>query len=129
MSESTVKLLKLNVTADATNKLRALKARTSLTPNILARIGLALSLEEPGRPIPENYPADGMEFNSYTLLGPYSELIAALLKQRVMDDGYDSYDSETMNGQLRAHVNRGVSLLYPRLRNIEDLADLLPKVN
>tara|TARA_A100001037_G_C14954039_1_gene546373 strand:+ start:260 stop:649 length:390 start_codon:yes stop_codon:yes gene_type:complete len=127
MSEATVKLLKLNVTAEATNKLRVLKARTNLTPNILARIGLALSLEEPGRPVPETYPTDGMEFNSYTLLGAYSELIAALLKQRVSDDGYESFDSDTMNGQLRAHVNRGVNLLYPRLKNIEDLAELLPK--
>jgi DNA sulfur modification protein DndE len=37
-------------TKDADNKLRALKARTGITPNILCRIGFCMSLEVPTEP-------------------------------------------------------------------------------
>ena len=124
MSSTRERFQKLNVSAETTLKMRTLKGRTGLTPNITARMGLALSLEEPGKPDPQSYAVDGMEFNSYTLLGSFSTLIEALLRQRQALDGDEA--SGQFGDLLRAHVNRGVSLLYPRLKTIEDVMDLLP---
>ena len=125
MSANKERFQKLNVSAETTIKLRTLKARTGLTPNITARLGLAMSLDEPGRPNPATFATDGMEFNSYTLLGPYSSVIEALLRQRLHEDGADP--DQPLSEALRAHVNRGVSLVYPRIKAIENLADLLPR--
>ena len=62
-------LNKIKISNDATQKLRTLKIRTGLTPNILCRLGFCLSLNEPGIPRLTNFQEDGMEFNRYTLTG------------------------------------------------------------
>ena len=115
---------KIIVSHDSTWKLRSLKGWTGLTPNILSRIALTLSLREPGQPDPDTYPTDGMEFNAYTLFGPYEVLTTALLKERILQDGLEP--EGMLQEQLRAHINRGVALLYPRVRCLADLANLLP---
>ena len=116
---------KVVVSQDSTWKLRSLKGWTGLTPNILSRIALALSLREPGRPDPDTYQADGMEFNAYTLFGPYEVLTTALLRERSLQDGLEP--EGMLQEQLRAHINRGVALLYPRVRSLAGIADLLPQ--
>ena len=118
------RVVKLNVSAESTQKLRTLKARTGLTPNITSRIGLSLSLREPGTPDPAVYESDGMEFNSYTLFGAHEATILALVRERCMQDGIDIIDE--FGEQLRAHVNRGVTLIYPRVRSVSNLLELLP---
>ena len=115
---------KVLVSQESTWKLRSLKGWTGLTPNILSRIALTLSLREPGWPEPDAYSTDGMEFNAYTLFGPYEVLTVALLIERLIQDGREP--EGMLQEQLRAHINRGVALLYPRVRSLADLADLLP---
>ena len=74
-------LQRVPFTAQADNRLRMMKARTGITPNILCRIGFALSLEEPGQPtVPAPGEDLGREINRYTLLGPYDGAFIALLK-------------------------------------------------
>ncbi len=105
-------------------RLRTLKARTGLTPNLLCRLGFCLSLAEPGIPDPQLY-ADGhaREFNRYTLTGQWDPFFFALLRERLVQDGLDlETDLET---QFKAHLSRGVLLLYQRLKSLEDLADLV----
>jgi DNA sulfur modification protein DndE len=105
-------------------RLRNLKARTGLTPNLLCRLGLCLSLAEPGIPDPQLY-ADGQvrEFNRYTLTGQWDQFFFALLRERLVEDELDpEADLET---QFKAHLSRGVLLLYQRLKKIEDLAALV----
>ena len=121
-----MKLNRIHVSEDSRNKLRILKGRTGLLPNILCRIGLALSLMEPGTPKPEDYPTDGSEFNRYTLMGEWDSLIVALLKERNAADGLD-LDDDNLIKQFRAHLNRGVGLLYGRVKGLNDLVELLPK--
>ena len=118
------RVVKLNVSAEATQKLRTLKARTGLTPNITSRLGLSLSLREPGIPDPTAYESDGMEFNSYTLFGAHESTILALVRERCIQDGINI--SVEFGELLRAHVNRGVSLIYPRVRSVSNLLELLP---
>ena len=121
-----MKLNRIHVSEDSRHKLSILKGRTGLLPNVLCRLGFSLSLMEPSIPKPENYPTDGSEFNRYTLMGEWDPLIVALLRERCAADGLP-LDDESLVEQFRAHLNRGVELLYARVRRLSDLAGLLPK--
>lgn len=121
-----MKLNRIYVSEDSRHKLSILKGRTGLLPNVLCRLGLSLSLVEPGAPKPEDYPTDGSEFNRYTLMGEWDSLIVALLKERCATDGLNLDDNSLAN-QFRAHLNRGIGLLYGRVKGISDLVALLPK--
>ncbi|MCZ7570922.1 MAG: DNA sulfur modification protein DndE [Ardenticatenaceae bacterium] len=105
-------------------RLRNLKARTGLTPNLLCRLGFCLSLAEQGIPDPQLY-ADGQarEFNRYTLTGQWDLFFFALLRERLVEDGLDP--EVDLEAQFKAHLSRGVLLLYQRLKRLEDLADLI----
>lgn len=115
-------LNKIKVSNEVTQKLRVLKSRTGLTPNILCRLGLCLSLNEPGIPDIKEYTEDGMEFNRYTLTGQYDSLFISLLKERCFEDGLEIEDS--LIEQFLAHINRGVPLLFNRIRTLADFRDL-----
>lgn len=123
-----MKLNRIYVSEDSRNKLIILKGRTGLLPNVLCRLGLALSLMEPGTPKPEDYSTDGSEFNRYTLMGEWDSLIVALLKERSVEDSIP-LDNDNLVKQFRAHLNRGVGLLYGRVKGLSDLVGLLPKVS
>jgi DNA sulfur modification protein DndE len=118
-----MKLSKVRLTKDASNRLRFLAGKTGLTPNLLCRVGLCLSLEEPKSPDPSEFPEEEREFNRYTLLGEYDALFIALLRERLHRDniGIDNID-----GHFRAHLNRGIVLLQQRVRSVADLASLVP---
>ncbi len=109
---------KIKLTKDASERLKQLKARTGLTPNILSRIGFCLSLNEPAIPNPELYPEEDREFNRYTLLGEWDDLYIALLKQRLDADGLSAKDSADY---FRAHMNRGIVSLAGLVRAIADI--------
>ena len=116
-----MKLTKIRLTKDASNRLRFLAGKTGLTPNLLCRIGFCLSLEEPKSPDPADFPEEDREFNRYTLLGEYDALYIALLRQRLHEDEISGDD---LAGHFRAHMNRGITLLQQRVRGIADLASL-----
>ena len=82
-----MKLTKIRLTKDASNRLRFLAGRTGLTPNLLCRMGFCLSLEEPKAPNPAKFAEEEREFNRYTLLGEYDVLYVTLLRQRLCQDG------------------------------------------
>lgn len=121
-----MKLNRIYVSEDSRHKLSILKGRTGLLPNVLCRLGLSLSLTEPGEPNLEDYPTDGSEFNRYTLMGEWDALIVALLKERCASNGL-SLDDDSLANQFRAHLNRGVGLLYGRVKGLSDLVGLLPR--
>lgn len=104
-------------------RLRNLKARTGLAPNLLCRLGFCLSLAEPGIPDPQLYTGQAREFNRYTLTGQWDLLFFSLLRERLLQDGLDP--EAHLEEQFKAHLSRGVLLLYQRLKNLEDLADLV----
>jgi len=112
-------LKRLRFSRDADNWLRVLKSRTGVTPNILCRIGFAISLDEPGVPNPLAYPEDSdREINRYTLLGEHDGTYVALLRQRVVtEDGF----AGDLDAQFRAHMNRGVLLLAARVKSLPEL--------
>ena len=118
-----MKLTKLRLTKEASNRLRFVGAKTQLTPNLLCRLGFCLSLAEPTAPNPADYPEEEREFNRYTLLGEYDPLFVAVLKERCHKDGVDV---QLLPDYFRAHMNRGVILLQQRVKSVADLAELVP---
>lgn len=118
---------KIFLSAGNTQKVRILKGRTGLTPNILCRFALALSLRDPGVPDPAKFPSDGMEFNRYTLFGSHEIILLALLRQRCVEDELDPYAD--LPEQMHAHINRGIGILYPRVRTLSDLGEMATSAN
>ena len=99
-----------------------LKGRTQLTPNILGRIAFCLSLKEPGVPN-ENKDRQGQEFNRYTLTGEWDAFYIALLKMRLINDGLDPEND--LQSQFKEHLERGVIILFNRVKDFSDLPTLL----
>ncbi len=120
-----MQLNRIHISEDSRNKLSMLKGRTGLLPNVLSRIGLMLSLAEPNEPELGADATDGSEFNRFTLMGEWDPLIVALLEERgaVNEIGESN---EVLVKYFRAHLNRGVRILYGRVKGLEDLANLLP---
>jgi DNA sulfur modification protein DndE len=118
---------KIKVSEDVDQKLRQLKARTGLTPNLLCRIGFCLSLREPSVPDPSAYDEkSNREFNRYTLTGAWDSLFVALLTQRCYNDGLKIPDD--LEEQFPAHINRGILLLFTRVKHLNDLSRLVEEV-
>ncbi len=122
-----MKLTKLRVTKEASDRLRFLAGKTGLTPNLLCRIGFCLSLSEASIPNPADYPEEEREFNRYTLLGEFDPLFVALLRQRCYRDGIE--DLAALPQYFRAHINRGITLLQQRTRSVADIANLVVKAD
>lgn len=112
---------KLKISSEATNKLRILKQKTGLTPNLLCRIALMLSLEEGtlgnNIPLPDE---DGSEFNAYTLTGEHSSIYFAFL--RLVEESPDNIlDNDTLLDRMRGHIHRGVGALSVRTKSSNDI--------
>ena len=108
-------------------QLRVLKSRTGLTPNLLIRIGLIYSLEESGQADIKLYGEDNFrEFNRYTLLGQWDLFFMSLLKERMSEEGKNfENDIET---EFKAHISRGIHLIYQRFKSLEDLAPMIEQI-
>ena len=118
---------RIRISKGATTRLQQLKGKTGLTPNILSRLAVCYSLNEPQIPNPSEYDEDGQEFNRYTLTGEWNSFFIALLKERCINDGLDP--EIDLLPQFRAHLNRGVYSISTRIKGLGDLQSLLPPKN
>lgn len=115
---------KLRISADASSRLRSLRQRTGLTPNLLCRMAIMLSLEE-GPVGPGTVTDEGpQEFNAYTLTGDHHALIAAMLRLVEEGDAGAKLSEEEQVARLRAHIHRGVATLSVRAKAPVDVARL-----
>lgn len=121
-----MKLTKLRLTKDSSNRLKYLSGKTGLTPNLLCRLGFCLSLNETSLPNPVDYPEEDREFNRYTLLGEYDALFVALLRQRCHQQKVAPAE---LPDYFRAHINRGITLLQRRLKGLVDVVSLPPETH
>lgn len=117
-----MKLTKLSLTKDSSNRLRHLAGKTGLTPNLLCRLGFCLPLNEPTVPNPADYPEEDREFNRYALLGEYDALFVALLRQRCHQQ---KLDVSELPDYFRAHINRGIALIQRRVKGLSDILNLV----
>jgi DNA sulfur modification protein DndE len=120
-----VRFNKLRISQEATSRLRFLRQRTGLTPNLLCRIAIMLSLEE--GPAPPPAPDEhGQEFNAYTLTGEFHELFATLLRFVEEEDGLspEPINDEQLFELVKAHIHRGVGRLAVRAKSTAELGRL-----
>ena len=120
---------RIRVSKDATHRLKMLKGRTGLTPNLLCRIAFCHSLNDPRPPNPAEYDSEGLEFNRFTLTGEWDALFMALLKERCIRDGIDYHDPEAFHKTFTAHLNRGVVAVFNKARNLQELYSLIPQMS
>lgn len=114
---------RIRISEKATLRLNQLKGRTQLTPNILSRIAICYSLNDPSIPNPAEYDEKGQEINRFTLTGEWDTFFVALIKERCIHDGLDP--EKDLYDQLRAHLNRGVFGIYPQVKDLGDFHILL----
>lgn len=119
------KWTRLRLSDEFTYRLRSLKGRSGLTPNLICRIGFCLSIAEPRIPDASHYNENGQEFNRSTLLGDWDELYEALLRERIVADGLNL--EEELFSQMRAHMNRGAGMACDRIRDLSDVLALIPR--
>lgn len=119
-----VRFNKLKISQEATSRLRFLRQRTGLTPNLLCRIAIMLSLEE--GPSPPRAPDEhGQEFNAYTLTGENHELFAILLRfVEERNAEADPISNDRLVELLKAHIHRGVGSLAVRAKSTAELGRL-----
>ena len=117
------RLDKLRLSIRAQNHLGQLKHKTGLPINVLARFGMCMSLKDSSMPNSDMYDEKGMELMPHILFGKNELIFAAMFQHRLKKDGLD-YDRYA-NSMIRAHVNRGASMLFPRIDRLEDFAKLL----
>lgn len=115
-----LRIQRVRFSTEADNRLRMLKARTGLTPNIICRLGVCLSIEEPGDPRSDASELSQREINRYTLLGEYDPLIVALLTNRHSDVNEDA----DLGRLFVEHLHRGIALLANRLKSPASIAEL-----
>ena len=89
--------------------LKDLHQKTNITPNILARIAIGLSLRNPN-PIEPTQEVDsmGLEFNRATLTGEFDSLFKALISQHAK---HQLEDSDYFPTYINLHIERGTPLL------------------
>jgi len=96
-----------------------LKHRTGLTPSILGRFAICISLQDPSPPNPDEYDEKGSEINLSSMFGEHEPLFMALMIKRLRHDGLDI--NTYLEPMVRAHFNRGTTALFPRIRRLADI--------
>ena len=99
-----------------------LKGRTGLTPNLLARFAICMSIKEKSIPNPSEYDKKGSVLEPTVLFGEYEQIYLGLMRNRLKKDGLA--ESE-LNEMTRCHLNRGSISLSKRIDDLGDFYDLV----
>ncbi|MBB5172440.1 DNA sulfur modification protein DndE [Texcoconibacillus texcoconensis] len=99
---------RLKTTQYTAEKLKQLHTSTNLTPNILARLAVSLSLKEEHPVSTQEMDTNGIEFNRNTLTGKYDYVFKALIAQHCQRE---ISDDEYFPGLFNAHLERGIRYL------------------
>lgn len=118
-----MKFNKTKLSTLSQSHLSNLKKKTGLTANILARFALFLSLKDPTIPNPDEFNKAGFEIIPQVLFGEHEDLYLLLMINRLKKDGLapELYLDE----MTRAHLNRGVIALSPRINHLSDFYELV----
>lgn len=117
------RLDRVRMSSRSQSQLGQLKSRTGLPINVLARFGICMSLADETVPNPDLYDEKGMELLPHILFGEHEAAYAAALRCRLDEDGLDL--AMYADRMMRAHLNRGAGMLFPRVRGLGDFARLL----
>lgn len=87
--------------------LKSLQKSTGLTWNVLARIAVALSLEDPTIP-PEVPDTSGVEIHRNSMTGEHDYVYKVLIRHHA---GYNVPEEDYFPGLFNCHLERGIRLL------------------
>jgi len=112
---------RIKLSKKATDKLRFLKTKTGLTPNILSRIAIMLAIREGGdlSNAGVGNMEGGQELNDTTLFGEHIYLYDILINQYI----YDKQLNLTVGETIVAMVEIGIFKMG-HIRELEQLCDL-----
>ena len=114
---------KFHISPEATGRLRVLRQRAMVTPNLLCRMAMGLSFElGPIGQVPK-HEEDGQEFNAYTLFGADQPIYTSML--RLLESGDEPLEDSELLRRLSGHIDRGVGLLMVRIKSPSDTARVL----
>lgn len=122
-----LKIESLKLSERSSNEISTIKRNTKIeTMNIICRWALTVSLSS-DLPPPPLAKEDKIirEIDWKIFAGDYEHLIMALLKERLSQEKIE-LTNESLNDQLRAHVQRGLSLIasQKKIRSITDFIEL-----
>ena len=113
---------RLRISKSATDTLKLLKSRTGLTPNIVCRMALIISLEQ-GKRGGESHPEQiGSEFNATTFFGEFALAFEALLTQV-----HGKLDAKVCAMVIASHVDNGLGILRKSRTLLELIEHSAPK--
>jgi DNA sulfur modification protein DndE len=115
---------KFKISASSTAKLKYLKSKTGLTPNILSRFAIALALaDENGLGNASVSDLDGQEFNAPTLFGEHLDIYEALLRQFTHQSALEWDPVRHVASLIEVGLHK-----MGHVRSIKDVALLIGKV-
>ena len=112
---------RIKLSKNATDKLRYLKSKTGLTPNILSRIAIMLTIRE-GSDLSNSGVGDmdsGQELNDTTLFGEHIYFYDILINQYIHDKKIELSVGETIVAMVEIGVYK-----MGHIRQLEQLCDL-----
>ena len=124
LKERKLKFKNIRTSGKSMRVFSMLKTPTGLTPNILARFAICLSLKDKTIPNPEEYNFEGQEIAPRVLFGEHEPIYQALMINRLKKDGY-AITEDLLNEMTRVHLNRGTVALEPRIRDLSDFYELV----
>ena len=118
-----LKFSRVKLSSKSVRVLGMLKIKTGLTPNILARFAICMSLKDRSIPNPDEFNQEGSELTPNVLFGEHEQIYHALMINRLKKDELDP--EVYLNNMTRAHLNRGVIALEPRINHLSDFYELV----
>ena len=110
---------RIRISEESTSRLRFLKSRTGLTPNILSRFAFVLSSRDVRRVSRGSVELNGQEFNSPTLFGEHQIVYELLLLHYIATTG----DDRDANVIIANHIENGLHKMG-HIRSITDITNL-----
>jgi DNA sulfur modification protein DndE len=107
---------RVRISQGATDVLKALRGKTGLTPNIVCRIALILSLEDGAAGGLKQVDQSGSEFNAPTLYGEFGSLFECMLREV-----HGVIDAKTVSTVIASHIENGID----RLRKSKSILELV----
>ncbi len=118
-----MKFSRIRISNRSTNNLAMLKKKTGITPNILARFAICMSIKDRSIPNPDEFDDFGSELAPAVLFGENESIYLALMLNRLKNDKLDP--ELYLNKMMRAHLNRGVIALAPRINDLSDFYEFV----
>lgn len=107
---------RMRISKSSADTLKLIKGRTGVTPNLVCRIALLMSLEDGSRGGSKQCDQDGNEFNSPTLFGEHGLLFECLIREV-----HGPLDPKQCAATIASHIEVGLD----RLRKAKSLLELI----